>query len=441
MRYGIVVLLVGALLITPASFMVQAQNGDTAVYSARGPYAVGVRDYVIEDDERPLAVSVWYPALNPEGLDDAIEYAIDGIPLFTISGHALRDALPDAADGPYPLVVFSHGAGGFRHQSVYLTEHLASYGFVVIASEHPGSALMDFLGDDFDMAAALDMVNNLHADLWTLVGHLETMGGVTGFYDGLATSYAERPLDVLRQIDFAAALTAADGDLAGVIDTDVVAVSGHSFGGYTAMAAGGARLDFEALMEWCVDPVGVAFDPAGDPPFVAQPVGLQETLINCATVTLAPEIAVARGYDLGDVASGLWPTTTDPRIKAVVALAPWNASIFGARGLAAITVPVMVQVGSADGVTPPVVDAYVHYTQVGSAEKALVVFEGADHFLFAEGDIGVDDAVWDMDAAHDLVNHFATAFLLEYLAGDDTAAEALRPDAVVFDGIRFHHTP
>ncbi len=38
--------------------------------------------------------------------------------------------------------------------------------------------------------------------------------------------------------------------------------------------------------------------------------------------------------------------------------------------------------------------------------------------------------VWDMDRAHDLINHFATAFLLAELKGDAEAAKALAPENV-----------
>ena len=45
------------------------------------------------------------------------------------------------------------------------------------------------------------------------------------------------------------------------------------------------------------------------------------------------------------------------------------------------------------------------------------------------------DPVWDMDRAHDLINHFTTAFLLDVLKGDVEAHAALSPDAVSFPGI------
>ena len=104
---------------------------------ARGPHPVGARDFVIDDAERPLDVTVWYPALNPDGVPETASYLLGNI--FPVPGQALRDAAPDAAGGPYPLVIFSHGFGGFRAQSTYLTEHLASHGSWVMAADHPGS--------------------------------------------------------------------------------------------------------------------------------------------------------------------------------------------------------------------------------------------------------------------------------------------------------------
>ncbi len=45
---------------------------------------------------------------------------------------------PPAA-GDFPLVIYSHGNGGLRYVSAFLTEHLASHGFVVMAPDHTGN--------------------------------------------------------------------------------------------------------------------------------------------------------------------------------------------------------------------------------------------------------------------------------------------------------------
>ncbi|KAB2862348.1 MAG: hypothetical protein F9K46_07185 [Anaerolineae bacterium] len=47
------------------------------------------------------------------------------------------------------------------------------------------------------------------------------------------------------------------------------------------------------------------------------------------------------------------------------------------------------------------------------------------------------DDVWDMQRAHELINHFATAFFLAHLKGDADAAAALLPGAVDFVGVEY----
>jgi predicted dienelactone hydrolase len=432
---GVLAVVVCALLLGAVHPAVRAQGTGTPLYGPRGPYPVGTREFAIEDSVRPLHVTVWYPALNLAGAPESTTYDTGFFPL---PGQAIRDAAPDTSHAAYPLVVFSHGAGGFRYQSVFFTEHLASYGFVVIAADHPGSTTRDFLTSAADFRAALEMILGGPGGFARLLAHMESQ---TNFGQKMSTSFALRPLDVLREIDYAGTLTAAGGALPGMIDTDRVAVTGHSFGGYTAIAAGGAQLDFTALDQWCRQPEGVAFHPGADPAFAPTPIPQGEAAVNCLVRTLDQDIAHARGLD--QVPVGLWPPTTDPRVRAVVALAPWNSSIFGPEGLAALTVPTMIQVGSADSMTPPERDAYPFYTEIGSTDKALVVFQGAEHDLFVNSNIPLlpGDPAWNMDEAHTLVDHLATAFLLATLDGDSTAAAALAPEAVDFAGVWYQRNP
>jgi len=420
------------VLIAGLGTAARAQAPAAPAFAARGPHPVGVRDFVIDDAERPLDVTVWYPALNPDGASETTSYLLGNI--FPVPGQALRDAAPDAAGGPYPLVIFSHGFGGFRAQSTYLTEHLASHGFVVMAADHPGSTLFDLLGDNVRLQDLLRMVASGGTPLGEFWETMRREGGARGV-ELVSVSLALRPLDVLREIAFAEALTASNGTLAGVIDTGRIAVSGHSFGGYTAAAVGGARLDTAALRDWCANPVGIAFTPGGTPAFAPEPLDAVTALNACVAQLVASNVATLRGLDAPP--PDLWPPTTDPRVRAVLLLAPWNMPIFGAEGLAALDVPLMVQVGTVDSTTPPERDAYLVYSGAGSGNKALVVFEGAGHLLFANGGLGVDDPAWDMDAAHALVNHFAAAFLRAALYDDTGARAALEAGAVDFAGVQY----
>jgi hypothetical protein len=99
----------------------------------------------------------------------------------------------------------------------------------------------------------------------------------------------------------------------------------------------------------------------------------------------------------------------------------------------------------------PLYQPYV-YENLGRTMKSLVMFEDADHSIFADScnaaswliEAGIfwacSDPVWDMDRAHDLINHFTTAFLLAVLYEDADAAAALAPDAVAFPGITYEAT-
>jgi hypothetical protein len=108
----------------------------------------------------------------------------------------------------------------------------------------------------------------------------------------------------------------------------------------------------------------------------------------------------------------------------------------------------MLIVGTADRWANPEANGLRLYPDLGSAKKSLVVLEGADHhvyvndckatpFLVEKFFWSCSDPVWDMDRAHDLINHFTTAFLLSTLKGDAEAAAALAPDAVAFPGIEY----
>jgi predicted dienelactone hydrolase len=190
-----------------------AADAAAAAYAQPGPHAAGYQALVIDDGHGDaLDVSLWYPALNTDGADIAITYDVivkapemQGDGAAVVYGHALADAPADDSGGPYPLVVFSHGFGLNAPAYHTLAEHYASYGFVVLAPEHVES----------------------------------------DWFDGVAHT-VERPRDIVRTLDYAETLN-ADGALASLIDLDNVAVVGHSYGGYTALAAAGAQIDLNAL--------------------------------------------------------------------------------------------------------------------------------------------------------------------------------------------------
>jgi predicted dienelactone hydrolase len=350
---------------------------------------------VIEGEDNPSDIRVWYPALNPTGATGSITYTISWMKYgfdatSDIAGRAFADAAPDMSAAPYPLIVFSHGYGSESILYAELIEHMTSYGFVVIAPDHQES---------------------------------------TDEASGFVRTTIVRPQAVTHSLDYAEALTAPDGVLAGMIDMERVAVAGHSYGGYTALASGGARYDMTAYQERCA-----ALAPGDPNEFLCMFADAQAEMAEFAGLAAAPQ--------------GLWDSVADPRVDALVTIAG-DSYMFGEEGLAEITMPVLAIGGTLDFGTPYAWGVRPTYDNVTSPEKILVTLENANHFI--AGPICADapsfldldafylcsDPVWDMNRAHDLMNHFTTAFLLDELKGDADAAAVLAPDAVNFPGILY----
>lgn len=180
-----------------------------------GPWVAGVRTVSLRDDSRArtLPVDVWYPAEPTTGLPNAYFLDLGASTLASLCSPARRDATPLAGGGPRGLVVFSHGFGGVRFQSYFLAEHLATHGWLVAAPDHPENTFADLelLNDD---AAA-------------------------------ARSAIDRPLDVIFVLD----RMLADGAGTGVVvDPARVAVSGHSFGAWTAIEVARRDARFAAVV-------------------------------------------------------------------------------------------------------------------------------------------------------------------------------------------------
>lgn len=182
---------------------------DPRAYADAGPYPVGVATLTLPEGS---AAEVWYPAA--EGTTGTVSYDVrDFTPdiirelltgnsqaIFTIDG--ARDA--EAAEGRFPVVLFSHGFIGMRVQSSFLTSHLASHGLVVVAPDHPSRDLENVLG-----STAAD---HPIAPVDELLGALE-----------LIVAEGDAP----------------DGPFAGRIDGDRVGAVGHSAGGGTVLVAAG----------------------------------------------------------------------------------------------------------------------------------------------------------------------------------------------------------
>jgi predicted dienelactone hydrolase len=275
----------------------------------RGPHPVAfhVDEATWVPDEsgavRALRLAWWAPAASTGGPPARYFYgAIED-----------DDAQADVAvaDGAFPWVVFSHGHQGYAEASSFLMEHLASHGFVVAAPDHTGNTALD--GSDRETPI-----------------------------------YWQRPGDLSAVLDHAAALPAAHplaghlGDLAGAI--------GHSFGGYTVFAWGGAAFD-PSLLDACL-------------------AGTEDRPV-CATY--GPDDDARFRAGLGDA-----------RVPAVAALAPGDFDLLGS-GLQSIGGPVLLGTGGLDSV-----DGAAFWQELSRDGDAWLDIPRGGHHVFDDFAVALD---------------------------------------------------
>jgi len=164
-------------------------------------------------------VEIWYPAqpgsqsgksqatYDPGSWLPSSEQAkIPASGKITQTCDCYRDLPVDSSHGPYPAVLFIHGTASFRTASLSTMTAWASRGFVVVAADHAGLFLTDFLA---------------------------TQGGCTG---GTGVHYPlfNTSADVDAEIS---ALTKPSGDFAFLgssVDMSRIGISGHSQGAHDA---------------------------------------------------------------------------------------------------------------------------------------------------------------------------------------------------------------
>lgn len=199
-----------------------------------GPYTVGVTTLRLTDPARkikqgeseiprPMVVEIWYPAedeaaktpkdkyIVKEDAPDPVKKNITekNIALPDLPQNAHRDAKLLRTEGPYPLILFSHGSGGIRYQSVFQCAHLASHGYIVVSADHVGNTLY------------------------------ELIAGVDARDPGmLVESAVERPKDMVFLRNEMLKRNADEKDLFyQSIQPTMIGITGHSFGGLTSILA------------------------------------------------------------------------------------------------------------------------------------------------------------------------------------------------------------
>ncbi|SDT27815.1 Platelet-activating factor acetylhydrolase, isoform II [Maribacter dokdonensis] len=208
-------------------FLYGDQLPDAPELSARGEYKVGVKTVNLVNPnqvdilnskegndptyDRPITIEVWYPANVGDDAKTVVYDEVMGTrgdslrPLtpFTFKGRAYRDATPKTGN-KFPLVVVSHGYVGSRYLMTYLTENLASKGYIVAAIDHTDSTFKD-------ANAFQSTLLNRPKDIRFVINEMEKMGA-----------------------------KGSKNNLEGVVDANNTAIIGYSMGGYGVLNVGGA---------------------------------------------------------------------------------------------------------------------------------------------------------------------------------------------------------
>lgn len=207
-------------------------NADAPELAPLGEYDIGVQVRSFTDDQRPnligavvggtstgpreTPVYIWYPATH-EAQAKRMQYT-GRLPFrpgarppempesYIIEGIAVEDATP-AQGQKFPLVVVSHGYGNWPTFMSYLTENLASKGYIVAAIDHKDIPYTDF--NSFNLSFGSTILNRSR-DQRFVIDQLVTMADAST--DGLGA----------------------------VIDASNIGLIGYSMGGFGAISTAGA---------------------------------------------------------------------------------------------------------------------------------------------------------------------------------------------------------
>ncbi|MBE9215770.1 alpha/beta hydrolase [Plectonema cf. radiosum LEGE 06105] len=239
-----------------------------------------------------------------------------------------------------PVIVISHGIGTDSSNFRYLADYLTTYGFAVVVPNHPGS----------DTKQIQSLLNGSASEI------------------AQPEEFINRPKDVKFILDQLEKLNKTDSPFQQRLDLQQVGVFGQSFGGYTALALAGAKINLEKIDKNCNQET------------------LKETwnmslLLQCRIQELQVKQPIEQ-YNLYDA-----------RVKAVIAVNPITSSIFGKTGLNEIKTPVMMVTSSEDTIAPALYEQILPFSWIANPNKYLVQMESATHFSTIGDGKGGSEAV------------------------------------------------
>ena len=312
-----------------------------------GSFNVGYRTLSITymppvlTETRTIELHIWYPTLAESG-EAAVYQKVFEDPESFLDAPL---AAPKSAEG-YPLHIHSHGDKGFGATSAFMMRRFASHGWVAVAPDHTLNTIAD--------------------------------------------SIEPKPMSIffLRGTDIIATLDAlnflgGEDPLKGILGTDNVLLSGHSFGAHTCWSVAGATFDMSLIPEECS---GIGSSPSGE-----------------CTIK-----------ELGTFEGGL----RDSRVSAILIMdGIIRSSMFGTEGHKSVEIPVLFMNGKRD-----IEESKEHFESAEGMDFSWVEIKEACHQSFA---LGFCETL-DTDLGYEIVNTYALAFARKHILGvNDTLVEMI----------------
>lgn len=207
----VAVLLLGAVLLAACGGGGSKSTKPAPLPARSGTYAIGHDTISIPDPAtgRTISADLWYPAADG-ATGTPTRYSL--LPTAYFDSKVAIERAPINPAGSFPLVIYSHGSGGQSFVASFLTEDIASHGYVVLSANHAGNTAADQI-----VGSSVSQDQNDYL----------------------------RPKVVEAEIDWALAQSSGASAtyplLKGAIDAKRIGLVGHSYGGYTVLATTGGH--------------------------------------------------------------------------------------------------------------------------------------------------------------------------------------------------------
>lgn len=309
-------------------------------------------------DLGPYAVDTFLLDLNDEARDRIVP-----VKVYLPKAANTPEATQAAKQAPRPVVLVSHGLGGTRQGLSYLGNHWSSHGYICIHLQHLGS----------------------DESVWRDIPARDRLKAMRKA--ALTPQVAiDRAKDVPFVLDQLVLLNkATNSPLHNQLDLGNTAIAGHSFGAWSAMAAGGMKVGGKLGKSYADD------------------------RIRCM-IPLSPPVAASKRQHAATYGS--------LNIPALFMTGTLDTSVINNTKAQDRLIPYQLMPGSSQGGQP----------------KYLINFNGADHMTFSgETNRRLRSKVSreDNKAFHSIILQSTTAFLDCYLLDDKDAKQWLNEGSFV----------